>query len=878
MNSRHPFRAVATGTEQPASPVEHQEQLSEAGEQDEAVAAPPEVWTDAAESVDLPPGPLARVMPALTFGAAALWTIFFVYAQRTRFSEGLTATEAVGLIGDWALPMVLIAVAWLLAMRSSAREAHRFGHVAASLEQQTRLLEDRLATVNRELGLARDFLSAETRELEFLGRSASERIGEHAGALQELIRGNGAQVEAIAAVSATALDNMNRLRQDLPVVAASARDMTNQIGNTGRGAGEQIELLAAEFDRMLIAARANEDQVESLKARTAETIDEAGASVDLLVATAEQRLAALRDGVEDYRRTMDVQEEEAMAAVKARTGRLGSELAAYHARLAEQEDAHLARLEQRLADTREHITTLHARIGEEAEQASQTGQQRLDAMHNLLRTLLAEVEQLEREADAGSHSRVSAIRENIANLDDVLTKREKRFSDAFAERQRIWDAEEESAASRLAERMAALDADVASRRKQEIAQTLILAEHSETIASRLNAAAERIDEVVALTNGAQDSLNAGMDDLTHRLGETRELIDEADAAVAGVAGSGVQLRELVRATASLVNTELLMNLGQAVEQLEQADARSAAFAATLDQASSRAERLGAEVSGIAERGGAAALDFTALRDKLSGSSDDQAAQLQAMRQELVAFEEDYVETTRRFAQSLRGVVDAARDDLAAAFQSQADEQNGQVAAFATRIGEQSAAAIATALGEHGIKAADELAGKMREAAEAGSGAVGDLRDQLARIHELTTNLEARIAQAREQSEESIDDDFSRRVALISERLNSTAIDLDKFLSTEVSETAWTSYLKGDRGIFTRRAVRLLDNREAREIVDIYNADGEFRGHVNRYLHDFEAMLRSLLSTRNGNALGVTILSSDVGKLYVALAQAIERLR
>ena len=38
------------------------------------------------------------------------------------------------------------------------------------------------------------------------------------------------------------------------------------------------------------------------------------------------------------------------------------------------------------------------------------------------------------------------------------------------------------------------------------------------------------------------------------------------------------------------------------------------------------------------------------------------------------------------------------------------------------------------------------------------------------------------------------------------------------------------------------------------------------------------MLRTMLSTRDGNALSVTVLSSDMGKLYVALAQAIERLR
>ena len=66
--------------------------------------------------------------------------------------------------------------------------------------------------------------------------------------------------------------------------------------------------------------------------------------------------------------------------------------------------------------------------------------------------------------------------------------------------------------------------------------------------------------------------------------------------------------------------------------------------------------------------------------------------------------------------------------------------------------------------------------------------------------------------------------------------------------------------------------------EAREIAELYDADHDFRDHVSRYIHDFEAMLRTLLSTRDGNAISVTLLSSDMGKLYVVLAQALERLR
>ena len=153
-----------------------------------------------------------------------------------------------------------------------------------------------------------------------------------------------------------------------------------------------------------------------------------------------------------------------------------------------------------------------------------------------------------------------------------------------------------------------------------------------------------------------------------------------------------------------------------------------------------------------------------------------------------------------------------------------------------------------------------------------------LSAQLSQLDEMASNLEKRIADNRDTFEGIDDDSFARRMVLLTESLNSTAIDVAKILSNDVTDTAWAAYLKGDRGVFTRRAVRLLDAGEARAIAAHYGDDTEFREHVNRYIHDFEAMMRVLLSTRDGNAIGVTLLSSDVGKLYVALAQAIERLR
>jgi len=153
-----------------------------------------------------------------------------------------------------------------------------------------------------------------------------------------------------------------------------------------------------------------------------------------------------------------------------------------------------------------------------------------------------------------------------------------------------------------------------------------------------------------------------------------------------------------------------------------------------------------------------------------------------------------------------------------------------------------------------------------------------LTRQLLTIGETAAAIEARISDERENREEREAADLSRRVALLIDALNSTAIDVSKILSNEVSDASWAAYLRGDRGAFTRRAVRLLESGEAREIHRYYEEEPDFRDQVNRYIADFETMLRAVLAGHGGNALGITLLSSDMGKLYVALAQAIERLR
>jgi hypothetical protein len=139
-------------------------------------------------------------------------------------------------------------------------------------------------------------------------------------------------------------------------------------------------------------------------------------------------------------------------------------------------------------------------------------------------------------------------------------------------------------------------------------------------------------------------------------------------------------------------------------------------------------------------------------------------------------------------------------------------------------------------------------------------------------------LEQHMEQTSTEQREKDSEAFARRVAMLIDSMHSAAIDVGKILSDEIDDRAWDSYLKGNRGVFTRRAVKLLDGSETRSIRTYYDEDLEFQRSVNRYVHDFEAMLRRVLAERDGGMMAVTLMSSDMGKLYAALAQALERRR
>jgi archaellum component FlaC len=164
------------------------------------------------------------------------------------------------------------------------------------------------------------------------------------------------------------------------------------------------------------------------------------------------------------------------------------------------------------------------------------------------------------------------------------------------------------------------------------------------------------------------------------------------------------------------------------------------------------------------------------------------------------------------------------------------------------------------------------------AVESARSASDRLTQQMITLGQTASALEAHIEQTSKEQREKDSEAFAKRVALLIDSMHSAAIDVGKIMADEIDDKAWNAYIKGNRGVFTSRAVRLIGGSEARAIRAHYESDTEFQRSVNRYVADFESMLRRVLAERDGGVIAVTLMSSDMGKLYGALAQAIDKLR
>ncbi len=348
-----------------------------------------------------------------------------------------------------------------------------------------------------------------------------------------------------------------------------------------------------------------------------------------------------------------------------------------------------------------------------------------------------------------------------------------------------------------------------------------------------------VGHITARTEGLRAAIDTLSSDIRDVLGSAIGEAEDSALRVAQHAEAARPALDWVRAAAVEASERLALGTGAVEAQHDRLAQLLAAVDTGIGGAEKRLGELGAAI-------GAAASDAERLSHETGPALIDALTQVR----------EAAAHAAERAREAIAGVIPESAANLSAA----------------TREALQQAVEASVA---DQLRQVEQVAVR---AVEAAHGASERLTRQMLTIGQSASALEAHIERNQDAQRQHDSDEFAKRVSLLIDSMHSASIDVGKILADEVDEKSWHAYLKGNRGVFTRRAARLLGSGETRAIASHYEADPEFANSVNRYVGDFEAMLRRVLAERDGGMMAVTLMSSDVGKLYAALAQAVDRKR
>lgn len=730
------------------------------GDYSDAEGQPASAWRD-------------RVAPALLILLAIGWTAFTLAVATDSFARSPALADAPTLIATIAMPLTLLAVLWMVLLRSGRSEQARFARVATALREENLALNQSMHSLGLHLA------------------DAQKQLGEQAKIVQKL-----------------GLDTVMRLNESSDKLASNASVIANahdQLARSGDVALQRMDGLLAGLPR-----------IDDVAQRLAVNFREAGLVAHQQGASLEAKLAELGEAAATTAQTGETATAsilEAIVALQEQSKETETGLLAASTQVSSAHDAALARITIASASARDDMTSTVATVTAQMDESWRLFREGVD-------TAAAQMDaKLTAARDAGD-----AMGAQLAAHADA--------SDALATRIKAHVAD-------VAQQLEVLDVSVS-------ASTGVIGRSIDDTKTQLSTFMQEVQSGNASAHQLithAESLLLALDAVTRELDETLpHALDRMTSHGKATQTALSQLRPMLEASELVAQST--MSHVNAVQATLKSNEEQMAGHATSQQA---------------------------LVDRINGSLADAEAALAKLRDGADEFAEQGGARMIATLGEVRATADSAADEARLTLENLVSGARQAMQATATEAID---AAFKTEIMAQ-LTAIEEASAR---AVTAANGAADRLMRQLITIMDTSASVEQRVAEAEQAIAASDRDSLAKQVGLLTEALKSTAIDVTKILSTEVSDTAWDAYLKGDRGVFARRAVKLIENGEAKEILRLYQNDDGFHASVNQFIHDFEAMLRLLIGARDGSAISVTLLSSDIGKLYVALAQAIDRLR
>jgi hypothetical protein len=372
-----------------------------------------------------------------------------------------------------------------------------------------------------------------------------------------------------------------------------------------------------------------------------------------------------------------------------------------------------------------------------------------------------------------------------------------------------------------------------------------------------------------------------LDSLTRARSELDTLAAQAssqDVAIGSITERTAALTESIDRLSNEIRGSLGAAIGEAQGSTERLAAAATAVRPEIGWIRDAALEVGDRVTATGERIAEQQDRLAALLATVDDGVGDAQSKLTDLASMLVKVEREAADLSSQTAPALVAALIQVKEAASHAADRAREAIESVIPASADRLTEETKAALERVIRESIEDQLRDVEAVAARAVESARAASDRLTQQMLSLGQSASALEQHIEQTRDEQREKDSEAFARRVSLLMDSMHSAAIDVGKILSDEIDDKAWGHYLKGNRGVFTRRAARLIDGSESRAIRAHYDSDLEFQRSANRYVHDFEAMLRRVLAERDGGMIAVTLMSSDMGKLYAALAQAIDKRR
>ncbi len=192
---------------------------------------------------------------------------------------------------------------------------------------------------------------------------------------------------------------------------------------------------------------------------------------------------------------------------------------------------------------------------------------------------------------------------------------------------------------------------------------------------------------------------------------------------------------------------------------------------------------------------------------------------------------------------------------------------------------------------------DSLSGSTKGMLQTTAGAVKELQgldthfeDSIQKVRQVIADIKQDVEQIKSDIKESTQKattvfptarqqaqtDLLRDATVILDRLQGFSVDMAHIFTPKSEDALWKKYYDGDKAVFMRHITKMISGAQHKKILSLYESNEDFRLAITRYMAEFEGMTKKAQEGEESKLLMSVLIGSDVGRLYMVLADVLKR--